>query len=115
MSYMSSRIFIISERLMFGHGLERLLLNEKVGEVIGRATTIKEAEDSLRTLQPDVIIVDKDEISLDMIAELLRTISSNPGAKIIHVTLQSNNLYIYQAAHTKIQTVEDLVEAIKEV
>ena len=112
---MSSRIFIISDRLMFGHGLERLLLNEEAVEVVGRETTIKEAEASLRTLQPDVIIVDKDEISLDTITELLQMISHRPGAKIIHVSLQSNNLYIYQAAHTKVQSVEDLVEAIKEV
>jgi DNA-binding NarL/FixJ family response regulator len=100
---------------MFGHGLERLLLKEKTVEVVGRGTTVEEAAASIRTLQPDVIIVDNDEISLDTLAELLRMLSSNPGAKLIHLNLQSNNLYIYQATHTKVQTVEDLVEAIKEV
>ena len=52
---------------------------------------------------------------LPELAELLRLVSNNPGVKIIHLTLQSNNLYIYQTAHTKVQSVEDLVEAIKEV
>jgi two-component system, NarL family, response regulator DegU len=112
---MSSRIFIISDHLMFGYGLECLLLKEKAVEVIGRGTTIKEAATSIRMLKPDVIIVDNDEISADTIAELLRMMNGNPGVKIIHLSLQSNNLYVYQAVYTKVQRVEDLVEAIKEV
>jgi two-component system, NarL family, response regulator DegU len=111
---MSSRIFIISDHLMFSYGLECLLLKEKAVEVVGRGTSVKEAATSLTALQPDVIIVDNDEISLDAIAELLRIVSSNAGIKIIHLNLQSNNLYVYQAVHTKVQSVADLVEAIKE-
>jgi DNA-binding NarL/FixJ family response regulator len=112
---MSSRIFIISDRLMFGQGLECLLVKEKAVEVVGRGTSVKEAATLIRTLQPDVIIVDNDEITLDAIAELLRMVNSNPCIKIIHLSLQSNNLYVYQAIHTRVQSVADLVEAIKEV
>ena len=112
---MSSRIFIISDHLMFGYGLECLLLKEKAVEVVGRGTSVKEAGTLIRIVQPDVIIVDNDEISLDTIAELFRMVSSNPGVKIIHLSLQSNNLYVYQAVITKVQSVADLVEAIKEV
>jgi DNA-binding NarL/FixJ family response regulator len=112
---MTNRIFIISDHLMFGYGLECLLLKEKAGEVVGRGTTLEEAATSLKTLQPDVIIVDDDERSLATIVELLRMVSRNPGLKVIQVSLQSNNLYIYQALHTQVQSVADLVEALKEV
>lgn len=112
---MSNRIYIISDHLMFGYGLECLLLKEKEVEVVGRETTLKGAASAIQSLQPNVIIVDNDEVSLDTIVELLRLVHANPEVKIIHLSLQSNNLYVYQAVHTQVQSVEDLVEAIKEV
>lgn len=112
---MSNRIFIISDHLMFGYGLECLLLKEKEVEVIGRETSIKEAASAIELLQPDVIIIDNDEMPLNATDELLRLVHTNPEVKIIHVSLQSNNLYVYQTAHTQVRSVEDLVEAIKEV
>jgi DNA-binding NarL/FixJ family response regulator len=112
---MRNRIFIISDHLMFSYGLECLLHKENEVEVIGRETSIKEAATSIKSLQPDIIIVDNDEIALDTVAELLRLVHGNPEVKIIHVSLQSNNLYVYQATYTRVQSVEDLVQAIKEV
>jgi DNA-binding NarL/FixJ family response regulator len=99
---MGNRIFIISDHLMFGDGLECLLLKEEGVEVVGRETHIQGATTAIETLQPDVIIVDNDEMSLDIITELLRLVKTKVGVKIIHVSLQSNNLYVYQAAHTRI-------------
>jgi DNA-binding NarL/FixJ family response regulator len=110
---MSSRIFIVSNHLMFGHGLECLLLKEKEVEIVGRETSLKRAVASLQELQPDVVIVDNDEISLDTVAELLQLGRIIPGMKIVHVSLQSNNLYVYQAMYTEVQSVEDLVGIIK--
>jgi DNA-binding NarL/FixJ family response regulator len=112
---MSNRIVIISNHLMFGYGLECLLLNQKEMAVVGRETTLGQAITLIKTVQPDIIIVDNDEVSLETIAELLRLVDTNPEVKIIQVSLQSNNLYIYHSARTKVQSVEDLVKAIKEV
>lgn len=112
-STMSSRIFIVSNHLMFGYGLECLLLQESEVEIVGRETNIKQAAISIKNLQPDVVIIDNDDISLNGVAELLKIVRTNPGVKIIHLSLQNNNLYIYQAVHTEVQSVEDLVEAIK--
>ena len=112
---MSNRVFIISDHLMFGYGLECLLLKEKEVEVVGREVSLNSAIDAIKSLQPDVIIVDNDDISLEAIAELLRLVHTNPEVKIIHVSLQSNNVYVYQAGHTQVQSVEDLIEAIKEL
>jgi DNA-binding NarL/FixJ family response regulator len=100
---------------MFGYGLECLLLQETEVEIVGRETSIEQATASIKQLRPDVVIIDNDDISSNGITELLKIVRTNPGVKIIHLSLQSNNLYIYQAVHTEVQSVEDLVEAIKEI
>jgi len=100
---------------MFGAALESLLLKAKAGEIVGRGTTLKEAAPALRRLQPDLLIVDTDPGASAIVADLLRLVQTNPGLKLIHLSLQSNRLYLYQAAHTRVQTLADLIEAITEV
>lgn len=52
------RILIADDHPVFRYGLRTLLQAEPIFEVVGEATTGKEAIDHVAMLQPDVILMD---------------------------------------------------------
>jgi DNA-binding NarL/FixJ family response regulator len=109
-----NRIFIISHHLMFGYGLESLLRQETELNIIGWETNITQGLQMIKELQPDVVILDRDDSAFNFTAELLHILNNNPGVKVICLNLRNNNLHIYQA-HQRVATgFEDLVETIKD-
>ncbi|MCI0529571.1 MAG: hypothetical protein L0Y56_19185 [Nitrospira sp.] len=109
-----NRILIISHHLMFGYGLESLLRQEMKLNVVGWETDIGRGIKTIEALQPEVIILDRDDALFDFASTLLTILNLKPGLKVICVNLQDNQLHIYQADHRLATSVEDLIAAIKE-
>jgi DNA-binding NarL/FixJ family response regulator len=109
-----NRILIISQHLMFGYGLESLLHQETGLNVVGWERNIAHATNTIKELEPDAVILDRDDTSFDFTSELLQILHLHPGLKVICVNLQDNNLHIYQSHQRVANDVEDLLEAIKE-
>ncbi|MBN1995461.1 MAG: hypothetical protein JW953_22430 [Anaerolineae bacterium] len=103
------RVFVISAHLMFSRGIESLLYPEADIEFVGHAIDVDGAIEYIKTLQPDVIIIDGDSVG----AEIEFILKAKPDLKIINLSLQNNNLYVYRASQRVTRNVSDLMEAIK--
>jgi len=103
-----TRIFIISGHLLFSYGLESQLDQETNLEIMGQEKDMKRAIDQIKELQPDVVILDSDN-SVSQVTPILR---ASPGVKVISLSLQNNDLYVYQAKQRVAMETKDLVEAI---
>ncbi len=108
----TTRIFVISEQLMFARGLESLLKQNTQLRLIGHETDVGVAGKRMKELQPDVVIVDSSRSSWDEDLELVQLLRARPNLKVIDVSLQNNNLYIYRATQKVVESVDDLIQAI---
>jgi DNA-binding NarL/FixJ family response regulator len=95
---------------MFGRGLESLLRQEANFDIIGQETDLELALDQIRDLQPDVVILDSDS-AVPQVTPILR---ASPGVKVIGLSLQNNDLYVYQARQWIARGTEDHVSAIRD-
>jgi len=102
-------ILIISKHIMFGHGLESLLHQNGRCRVVGQETDIYQALEKIKTLQPDVVLVD-DEAPTPNLVPILQI---NPDAKIITLNLQNNILHLDQTERWVTSGVQDLIETIE--
>jgi DNA-binding NarL/FixJ family response regulator len=105
-----TRIFVISDHLMFGQGLESLLRQEAELDIVGQETDFSRAFERIKELQPDVVILDSD----DAAPKVASILEASSGVKVISLSLQDNNLYVYQASRRVTKSVMDLLEVIGE-
>lgn len=105
-------IFIISEYLMFGHGLESLLSDEKELNVVGHEKNFDLALEQIKILQPDVVVV-FGNASEKAYLSIMTILEAKPNTQIIGVSVQDNTCYTYRATRWNAVNVSDLVNAIK--
>jgi DNA-binding NarL/FixJ family response regulator len=108
------RVFIFANQTMFAQGVDSLLGYESDLEVVGWETDPDQAIRHIREIQPDVVILARQDVShfasLDAIA--MRFLREGLGAKIIGLNLQDNTICIYHWEQRVIREVEDLLAAI---
>ena len=85
------RVLIASSHALFGQGLRSLLEERKDSGVIvvGMVSNLKEAIDSLNTLDPDLIIVDYDDENLNREEFLARFVEGEKEQRVVLLSLQS--------------------------
>jgi two-component system, NarL family, response regulator DevR len=115
-------IFIISNHLMFQHGLESLLGHDSEVAIVGRAATIDQAVGELSRLRPDVVIIDSTSPITGLTSFILSVLSIGTNIKIISLNLHDNQLCIYQydrqqsagydMVEWKVKDITDLIKAI---
>lgn len=110
----SVRVFVVSDSLMFSGGLKSLLSQDPEVEIIGEETEVNRAVNQLQTLQPDVVIWGSSGMNPALVQEEIRLVKAAPGVKIIGLSLQNNNIVVYQSARQIIGDIQDLIKAIKE-
>lgn len=106
-------VYVISEHLMFSHGLESLLrqLSPPV-EIIGHEDNLDRAIQQVKSLQPDIIILYTHN-PLTTGASLARQIlESNLRVNLISMSVDDNKMYSYQFSQRMVKGPEDLISAI---
>ena len=98
---------------MFSYGLESLLGHEPGLDIVGQAKDIDQAMVDIEQLQPDVVILDNSNLSGNNSSQALQILKTYPDIKVIDVSLQNNNLYVYRASRRVVESTEDLVAAVK--
>jgi DNA-binding NarL/FixJ family response regulator len=93
---------------MFSHGLESLLRQETNFDIVGQEKDIDLAIEQIKKLQPDVVILDND----NAVPQVTPILHASPGVKVISLSLQNNDLYVYQAKQWVARETEDLLEAL---
>ncbi len=81
---------------MFQHGLESLLSQQNGVDIVGRATNPDLAIEQIKTLQPDIVIVDNTKLPVDLISKILQTLNDQRNMKVIGLNLHDNQLTLYQ-------------------
>jgi DNA-binding NarL/FixJ family response regulator len=104
----SKRVAIISSRGIFRDGLKHLLAKVALVELVD---SIEEVEDLIHKQQVDVVIIDRaeDQMTDDKIVSRLLSV---PGIRVITVSLEADDMRIYQHSKVGEASVEDLVAAV---
>lgn len=102
------RIFIVSQYPMFGRGLKNLLCQQPDLDIIGWETNLEQAVVQIEQLQPEVILLESDH-SFPGVSAILHV---SPHSKVVNLSLQSNQLLVYQVRQRIVKTVEDLLKII---
>ena len=92
----ATRVLIVDDHRLILEGLQYVLEKEGM-EVVGRATTGRQAMEMARTCEPDVVLLDIRMPDIDGLEALAAIKSSNPDAAVIILTSYRNPEYFYRA------------------
>jgi DNA-binding NarL/FixJ family response regulator len=106
-------VFIVSSHLMFSRGLENLLQEDEEINVIGQETNMEQAIKQIKKLHSDAIIIYSDDAQLTSRLTIIEILKASPNTKVIHLSLQNNVFYVYQATQWVATSLDDLLQAVK--
>lgn len=97
---------------MFGSGLESLLGRETALTIVGRAGNVEQAVTMLQALQPNIVILDSDELARNDLSSVVHILNINPNSRIIGVSLHNNKAYTYHINEIALNGPTDLLQMI---
>jgi DNA-binding NarL/FixJ family response regulator len=106
------RVFLLSSHPLFSQGVESLLRQETGLEIVGCDTDVDQAVKHIKELRPDVVIVDRNDLDVDLTPGVMCILRERSGTKVIGLNLKDNTLCIYRGEQRIAREVEDLLEAI---
>jgi DNA-binding NarL/FixJ family response regulator len=92
-----TRVLIADDDDLMRAGLVELLSNDPTIEIIGEASTGREAIERTRRLAPDVVLMDVRMPDLDGIAATRQLSHADPRAKILMLTIFEKDDYVFGA------------------
>jgi len=106
------RVFILSRHTLFCDGIIALLSQESGFDVVGQDAQLSSAVDSIKSLRPDVVIINCDDPEPDLSQAVVSLLQNSLGVRIIGLSLEDNKISIYRGEDKQVKQVEDLLEAI---
>jgi len=108
-----SRVFILYSHGLFARGVQSLL--NKVGqvEVVGVEKDDQQALDTIKALNPDVILVDSGTTREDPCLTIAEIFQEAPGARVISLSLEESGIDVYDKQRIVACGPDDLVRAIR--
>jgi DNA-binding NarL/FixJ family response regulator len=107
------RVFILCGSSLFGEGVRQLLGRTADLEIVGFGSDLRAAIESIRELQPDVVILDQDLWPNEPGSELVLLREGRSETRYVGLSLAANTLRRYWSEARTVQRGEDLVEAIQ--
>jgi DNA-binding NarL/FixJ family response regulator len=93
----SVRIVLVEDHALVRSGIRRLLEDMLGIEVVGEAADGREALELVETMQPDVVLMDITMPGLNGLGALGQMVRSNPGVKIVMLSMHDNEEYVAHA------------------
>jgi DNA-binding NarL/FixJ family response regulator len=119
---MATRILLVDDHALVREGLRALLTSNAETQVIGEASTGREALELARNLDPDVILMDVGMPDLNGFEATRQMKSTAPGARVIALSTHSDKRYVLAMLEAgargyivKSAAGEELVRAIETV
>jgi two-component system, NarL family, response regulator NreC len=116
------RVLLADDHTIVRDGIRRLLQEEPDMEVVGDAASGLEAVRAARELRPDVVLLDIAMPDLNGVEAARRILASNPGMKIIVLSMHSDVHYVHDMLAAgavgyllKQSAYEEVAEAIRAV
>lgn len=91
---MSANLFIVDDHPVFRAGLKTILMNESDFTIVGEAQSGEEAINKLKTVTPDIIVMDINMPGKDGIETTREIKKGNPTIKILLLTMYSDEAYL---------------------
>lgn len=109
-----TKIFIITEHLMFGQGLESLLGQVAEFEVVGQTTDPRQAIQQIKELEPEIVITYLEDAPEGPASALIIDILKfNPQIQVISLNLQTNDFCVYYTMTGITKSLDDLVRLVR--
>jgi DNA-binding NarL/FixJ family response regulator len=113
------RVLIVDDDDLMRAGLRSVLSSDQSVEVVGEAADGRAAVDRVRTLRPDVVLMDVRMPALDGISATREVLAASPEVKVVILTTFEQDDYIFGALRAgasgfllKRTTPEELIAAI---
>ena len=110
----STRIFMLSSQPLFSQGVESLLRGKAGLEIVGREADPTKAVAWIRTLKPDVVIVDSKDLASAPFSLVACLLKEDENVRIIALSLENQTIRVYHGEQRHALTVDDLIAAIAE-
>jgi AmiR/NasT family two-component response regulator len=104
------RVFVIWTHPLFYESI-RLLLDNEV-DLVGSTSNHAEGNRDISELKPDVVIIETPEGLEDLGSETIAILQKGP--KVIHLSLEDNELNVYLRQHKTMEEPSDLMHMILE-
>ncbi len=115
-------IILVDDHQIFRTSLKSLIMNEKIGTVIGEASNGKEFLDVLEKEVPDLVLMDIDMPEMDGSEATMLAIEKHPDLKILALTMFGEENYYFKMVKAgvkgfllKTSDIKELEIAIKDV
>jgi len=108
------RVLIVSSNGLYREGLRHILDNTAGLTLTRQTTSLQEAEELAREQQVDVVIIDcadETEWQESRTAAVTRLLAI-PGVRVISVSINTGDMWVYRQERVEEVSVEDLVAAL---
>jgi DNA-binding NarL/FixJ family response regulator len=116
------KVLLVDDHGLVREGIKMILERERHFEVVGEATDGRKALAALQKVRPDVILMDISMPNLNGFEAIFQIKRSYPDAKILVLTVHTNEEYVYKSLKAgalgylvKDSAVSELVGAVKAV
>lgn len=106
------RVYILSDKDLFGQGVMRLLKGESTIEIVGKGAEPDQAIEDIERLRPDAVIVESSDFVQDSVSTAARILRTSATMKVVCLNLKDNKLHVFHGEQREARGVEDLVDAI---
>lgn len=100
---MSVNLFIVDDHPVFRAGLKTILMSERDFTIIGEAQTGEEAIEKLKTITPDIVVMDISMPGKDGIETTKEIRKENQTIKILLLTMHSDEAYLREGLNVGAQ------------
>lgn len=91
------RLLLADDHKMFRQGLREILERREGFEVVGEATSGRQALDRVAALQPDIVLLDIQMPEMDGVAVARQIAQSHPEVKVIMLTMYRQDQHLFEA------------------
>ncbi len=116
------RLFLAEDQTILRHSLKSLLENEPDLEVVGDAGDGEEAVRQVRSLRPDIVVMDVSMPRMDGVEATLAIKQACPDVKVLALTVHETKTHIRQILKAgasgyivKRSAAEELIQAVRSV
>ena len=104
-------VFIIWANPLFLESIRALLSNPEI-QLVGASSDFSQAKKEIAVLRPDVVIIEGSSDVSPIDCETLRILTT--GSRVIQMSLDDNELNLFQHQHRTLAQAEDLLAMILE-
>ena len=95
------RVLLVDDDDLMRAGLKAVLSSDETVEVVGEAGNGRAALERVRTLRPDLVLMDVRMPDLDGIAATREVLAGSPDVKVVILTTFEQDDYIFGALHAR--------------